>query len=701
MKLKLSILAFAAVSVGNIYAQQYWKTDGTSGTWTGANWDDSADGPFSTSYSPNTNAQFTADSIVTFATASIGNVTVADNKTVTITAAGTLSTNSTVRTFDVGAGATLTWTGQNWTTTAGIGFIKNGAGIWNIGAQSNALNATNGGFTLNAGTVIVGGNNSFGGSNSALAINGGTIQSSGTRAYANSAITIGGNFTNSGTGNATFSGTVNLGGATRTITNSTTSGSRIYSGVISGISGSGLTFDGAGVGVTYIGNASNSYTGTISINGSEVGFASNGAFGNAANTIIVDGGVLSAASTAGAAASYTLASTHGIQVGSTAGTSISAVSGGTLTYDGIISDKSGSTGAWAKQGTGTLALGGISTYTGATAINGGTLQLTTGNNRLPTGTTVSLGQSATISLGTLDLNGFNQQIAGLNSTTGTNAGAGKNTVTSTSAATLTLGGTGTYSYGNGTAANSGIIAGSISLAKTGSGTQTLGDANTYTGTTIVNGGTLLIGTSGSLANTIVTVGGASATGTPTLGGGGTIGGATTISSAGVGVVGTHAPGIPGVSGGVGTQTFSSTLNYGTGSIFEWDLNAASTTDPGSVSDVLTGTYDQVVATGVATGGAAVFKVVLGGNAFADAFWDSDKSWTNIFTGAGAPALLSSVFGSFSATGGLDANGVVDGRGQFTFNGSSATLNWTAVPEPTSALAGLLLGAGLLRRRRVA
>jgi len=156
-----------------------------------------------------------------------------------------------------------------------------------------------------------------------------------------------------------------------------------------------------------------------------------------------------------------------------------------------------------------------------------------------------------------------------------------------------------------------------------------------------------------------------------------------------------------VSGGVGTQTFSSTLGYGAGSIFEWDLSAASTTDPGLVSDALTGTYDQVVATGAVTGGAAVFKVVLGGNAFTDAFWDTDKSWTNIFTGAGAPALLSSVFGSFSATGGLDSSGVVAGQGQFTFNGSSATLNWSAVPEPTTALAGLLLGAGLLRRRRVA
>jgi len=41
---------------------------------------------------------------------------------------------------------------------------------------------------------------------------------------------------------------------------------------------------------------------------------------------------------------------------------------------------------------------------------------------------------------------------------------------------------------------------------------------------------------------------------------------------------------------------------------------------------------------------------------------------------------------------------VAGRGYFAFSGTSA-LSWTAVPEPTSALAGILLVAGLLRRRR--
>lgn len=668
MKLKFAILALAAASLGIAHADLFWNTGGNSAAWTAANWSSTGSSPFTTAWTTNTNVQFTSDSAVSFATTSIGNVTVADGKTVTIAQGGTLSTNGAARTFDVGTGSTLTWTGQSWSTIAGVGFIKNGSGIWNIGAQSNALNATNGGFTLNAGTVIVSGNNSFGGSASGLSINGGTIQSSGTRAYANSAITIGGNFTNSGTGNATFSGTVALGAATRTITNDTTSGSRIYTGIISGSSGAGLTFAGSGAGQTYIGNASNSYTGTISINGSEVGFANNGAFGNAANSIVIDGGRLSAASTSGGSATYTLASTHGIQIGSTEGTSISTVSGGVLTYDGVISDKTGSTGAWSKQGSGTFAIGGISTYTGNTAINNGTVQLTAGNNRLPIGTVVSLGQSASNNLGTLNLNGNNQQLTGLVSTTGTNATASNNTVTSSTTATLTLDGAETYIYGDGTAANSGTITGAISLVKNGSGTQTLGDNNTYSGTTTVNSGTLVVN------------GNSSTIGTTTIKSGGNLSGSGTIGELTVEANGTVTPGT-----GVGI--------LGTGNT---SLEAFSTLGIEISGTAVGSQYSQLNVTGTTTL-AGLLSVTMG-------YTPADNALFFIITND-ASDPISGTFGNASVNEDIYHLGGQDFK--ISYFGNSAANTFTggndvalmAVPEPAAAFIGSLGILAILRRRR--
>jgi autotransporter-associated beta strand protein len=511
---KFAIVALTALSLAGWSsdakaATEYWNTNGTSGTWTNSLWGTTASGPFNTAWGSSNDVVFggSANALATFATTAVGNITV--NTDTTITAAGTLTNKAGGSIIDVATGKTLTWTGQSWSTAAAQVITKNGLGTWNIGAQANTLIAGSS-FTLNGGTVIVGGNNSFGGVNSALNINGGTINSSGTRAYANSAITIGGDFENSGTGNATWSGTVALGGATRTINNTTASGSRSYTGIISGAAGSGLTFSGAGAGQTFIGNTNNSFSGPITITGSEVIFNDNGAFGGT-TSITLDGGRLTMGidSSGSALTNGTINASRNIYVGSTAGTSLSvSKTNGLTTYNGVIANKDGSTGLLAKQGAGTLVLGGVSTYSGATAINNGTVKLDAGNNRLPTGTVVSFGTATNENIGALDLNGRNQQIAGLVSVTGTNTNtATKNTVTSAAAATLEVNvanGT-TNSFGAGTTQNSGVITGALALVKSGLGTQVLGDANTYSGGTTVNAGTLALSGSGTLGSTSGTV----------------------------------------------------------------------------------------------------------------------------------------------------------------------------------------------------
>ncbi|HEV3079466.1 MAG TPA: autotransporter-associated beta strand repeat-containing protein, partial [Gemmataceae bacterium] len=194
-------------------------------------------------------------------------------------------------------------------------------------------------------------------------------------------------------------------------------------------------------------------------------------------------------------------------------------------------------------------------YTGGTMILGGTLLLGA-SNALPVPPQVAADQPLTVTApGTLDLNGFDQEVASI-SGTGTITDSGVQ-------ATLTV---------NNTAADTfaGLLSGSLALTKIGAGTLTLTGNNTYTGPTTINAGTLLV--NGTQPNSSVSV---FAPGT--LGGVGTTGpvnaGIDTPATAG----GTVAPGNP-----IGTLNTGSIV-FTQGANFNVDING---TTPGTQFDVL-------------------------------------------------------------------------------------------------------------------
>ncbi|MCX6868809.1 MAG: autotransporter-associated beta strand repeat-containing protein [Verrucomicrobia bacterium] len=341
-----------------------------------------------------------------------------------------------------------------------------------------------------------------------------------------------------------------------------------------------------------------------------------------------------------------------------------------LTISSVIQNNGGNAVSLTKTGTGTLILGGTNTFTGDTRVTQGTLTMNHSsalqNSTLDYNSYTNTTGFGTLSFGTLTSATFGG-LKGDQNLALTNG--------SSAAVALTVGGnTQNTTY-------SGALSGTGSLVKTGSGVLTLSGANSYTGTTTVSTGTLVINGDQSSATGAVSV-------TGTLAGTGTVGGATTINNGG-----THAPG--GV-GTVGTQAFSSNLTYASGSIFEWDM-AATPDSTGRGTN-----YDAVnVAGSMNSGSGAIFRVVLNGSQnFSETFWNTAHTWTDIFTADGTNPVSNwtNIFTSVqyynSTTGALATPST---QGYFTMGGS--TLSWTAVPEPSTALAGLLLAAGLLRRRR--
>ncbi|MCX6876266.1 MAG: hypothetical protein NTW21_21035 [Verrucomicrobia bacterium] len=179
-----------------------------------------------------------------------------------------------------------------------------------------------------------------------------------------------------------------------------------------------------------------------------------------------------------------------------------------------------------------------------------------------------------------------------------------------------------------------------------------------------------------------------------LAGTGTVGGDTTINAGAI-----HSPG---AVGAVGAQTFDHTggddtanLTYNSSSILSWDLASTPAVTGRGTS------YDAVNVNGTLTGSGAIFRVVLNGSQnFSEAFWDTTRTWSDIFTGddgngANLATIFSGGFEYYNTNGSL--SNIPATQGSFTLSGDNVV--WNAVPEPSTALAGLLLVGGLLRRRR--
>jgi autotransporter-associated beta strand protein len=327
--------------------------------------------------------------------------------------------------FDNSGQATLENIFQNSSATVNGATINLNNQNWSLGAANSASSFT---MTLTAGNISV-------------------LSTSGTGTYIIGA-TSG---TNIGTGILTLA-TTNTG---FTFNNARTNGGLLQINAV--VSGSAKTVTKTGAGTVSL-TGVNTYSGGTTIDGGTL-IANNAAsLGATSGMLTLNAGTLEI--------STGFTSTRNITLGNIAST-LQIDPSQIYTHTGVISGS----GTLNKTGTGTLTLSGINTYTGATNISAGTLQISASDRITNT-------SDLFVSGGTFGLQTFNDTVRNVTLSSGSITGTG--TLTGTS-----------YAVQSGTA--SPILAGNgATMTKTTAGTVTLTGANTFTGATTVSGGTLTL-----------------------------------------------------------------------------------------------------------------------------------------------------------------------------------------------------------------
>ncbi len=268
---------------------------------------------------------------------------------------------------------------------------------------------------------------------------------------------------------------------------------------------------------------------TITLNGSGVG--STGAMLNVSGSNTDNGFVYLGSNSridSNAGSSLTLANTASglsgnIMNGTSPGENLTVGGGGTVVVNGAISSNVGNIG---RDGTGTLILAGPDSYTGATTVTAGVLEVTGNSSLSGSGAIVSSGASlefaqnatggnvnedtvaATISGTGVSNNGAIDSISGTNSYGGNITLAAAARIDAESGSVLTMTGTVTGSGQNLTVGGSGatnfvgiIGTGTGTVTKDGTGTATYSNAMTYTGNTTVSNGVLAFAGNNALGTT--------------------------------------------------------------------------------------------------------------------------------------------------------------------------------------------------------
>jgi fibronectin-binding autotransporter adhesin len=547
----------------------------------------------------------------------------------TVAAASSGTNTATINT----GGAGLTFT-VNQTTSGGYAGVIAGAGNFALGSSSTATltlsgaNTYTGSTTVNAGTLTAG-VVSVAGVSGAFGVNSAVTLAN----VAGATLSLNGFNTQIGSlsGGGTTGGNISLGAANLTLGGGTTAGaSTTYAGVISSSStGNGLTKIGAG---TQVLTGLNTFNGQITIDDGIISVATLGAATNSAQPLGENATLVLAGADAadqgifqytGAAGIFNKAVTvtagdYGTILNSGSGlltisgaitkaNSTLTLSGGTkgITVSGLISG--GTTADFNSDldvTAGLTLLTHADTYTGPTNVyNNGTLEdgIT---NALPVGTVLTLGDSSDSSVAgtvtnTFELNGFNQTVAALDSTsTSNNNNIVENGASGTATNTLTISGTNS----DGTAVNSnfgGVIenGGTDKTAVTiTGGTSTFSGANTYTGATTVSGGSLFVTNTSGSATTGSGTGNAN---TLTVAHGATFGGTGSSYSTTFGVNGTSgAANVATVLVGQTSSTDTNTTNNLTmiasaastisNANLVFNLNSAQNTGSGSGNELIVG-----------------------------------------------------------------------------------------------------------------